>query len=79
DEIENFDLEMWPLRTSKDHHCHANAWKDAQMITKRQEITKKYGVRFSELLHLPYWDPVQLTVVNSMHAFFLRVIPEHIR
>ncbi|KAI5992857.1 hypothetical protein EDC04DRAFT_2910994 [Pisolithus marmoratus] len=78
-EIENFDLETWPLRTGEDHRLHANVWKDARMITERQGITKKYGVRFSELLHLPYWDPVQFTVVDSMHAFFLRVIPEHIR
>ena len=31
----------------------------------------KYGVRYSILLALPYFDPVKLTVVDPMHNLFI--------
>ncbi|KAG2158030.1 uncharacterized protein EDB93DRAFT_1041264, partial [Suillus bovinus] len=36
------------------------------------------GVRYSELLCLPYWNPVLFTVLNSMHADFLLKLHHHI-
>ena len=79
DQIENFNVQTWPLRTAEMHRRHANAWKDAKTLTEKSEITKNFGVRYSELLRLPYWDPISFTIVESMHAFFLRILPEHIR
>ena len=31
------------------------------------------------MLRLPYWDPSRFTVVDSMHAFYLRIFRYHIR
>ena len=79
DKIESFDIESWPKRTAEKHRKHALAWKKAKTSIEKREITKEYGVRFSELLRLSYWDPIHFTIIDSMHLFFLRIIPQHIR
>ncbi|KAI6099081.1 hypothetical protein F5141DRAFT_989181, partial [Pisolithus sp. B1] len=78
DEIENFDVQTWPLRTAEVHQWHATAWKNAKTLAKKHEITKNFGIWYSELLRLPYWDPVSFTIIESMHAFFLCILLEHI-
>jgi hypothetical protein len=79
DQIENFDMNSWKLRDGKTHRRHAQAWRDAKTPEERDAITREFGVRDSELLRLPYWDPITCTVLDSMHAFFLNSIPGHIR
>ncbi|KIK14286.1 hypothetical protein PISMIDRAFT_66318, partial [Pisolithus microcarpus 441] len=60
------------------HRRHATTWKNAKTLAEKHEITKNFGVRYSELLRLPYWDPISFTIIESMHAFFLHILPEHI-
>ncbi|KAI6011716.1 hypothetical protein BKA83DRAFT_4501948 [Pisolithus microcarpus] len=54
-------------------------WLLATSSEQWERIARTYGVRFLELLRLPYWDPIWFTVLDSMHAFFLRVIQQHDR
>lgn len=37
----------------------------------RQEVERKYGTRYTELLRLPYFDCVRFTIVDPMHNLFL--------
>ena len=68
---------------SRDYSGHQ--WIKRDCITHRhyvQEIAKettktgisqsesKYGVQFSVLLCLPYFDPVRFTVIDTMHNLF---------
>ena len=41
--------------------------------TKQQQkaIQKKYGLRYSALIELPYFDPIRHTVIDPMHNLFL--------
>lgn len=34
-------------------------------------MESKYGLRYSVLLHLPYFDPVRFTVIDPMHNLYL--------
>jgi len=43
------------------------------------KLFKKHGIRWSELLRLPYWDPTKHIVIDSMHGFYLRMFNRHIR
>ena len=43
----------------------------ANTATKRDEIEKKYGVGYSELLMLPYIDVVNFHVIDPMHNLLL--------
>lgn len=79
DRIKDFDEETWPCRTVEEHRKHAMAWRHAPTLEEKQQLAKEFGLRYSALLRLPYWDPVHFTIVDSMHALFLRVLPEHIR
>jgi len=79
DMIENLDVSSWPTRTSQEHRAHANQWRLAKTSDKREHIAKTHGVRFSELLRLPYWDAIWFTILDSMHAHFLHALPQHIR
>lgn len=42
-------------------------WKHAQTLKKQQDIERVYGIRFSELLRLPYYDSIRFSVVDPMH------------
>ncbi|KAG2742233.1 hypothetical protein P692DRAFT_20640116, partial [Suillus brevipes Sb2] len=63
----------------KEHRAVAEKWRDAQTTEERKGIVDRYGIRYSELLRLPYWNPILFTVLDSMHADFLLKLHHHIR
>jgi hypothetical protein len=79
DKIEDTNPNTWCIRDQEMHRRNAKAWRDAETKLERDELFKIHGVRYSELLRLPYWNPVLFTVLDSMHALFLRTIPQLIR
>jgi hypothetical protein len=79
DRIEDTHPDSWRLRDQEMHRRNAEAWRDAQTKRERDHLFKTHGVRYSELLRLPYWNPVLFTILDSMHALFLRTIPQLIR
>ena len=79
DDINNLDYKQWKARTSDEHRQAARGWRDASTQAAREQWYTVYGVRWSELLRLPYWDPTSFTVIDSMHAFYLRLFQHHCR
>lgn len=79
DDIEDFDPSRWPPRTSEIHREVALEWKNARSADERQKLFERYGVRWSALLNLPYWNPILFTVLDSMHNLYLGIIQNHIR
>ncbi|KIJ10610.1 hypothetical protein PAXINDRAFT_16444 [Paxillus involutus ATCC 200175] len=57
----------------------AQHWRDAVTKKERENIFKETGIRWSELLRLPYWDPTRSMVVDGMHNLFLRLVQFHFR
>lgn len=55
----------------------ALAWRDADSSERKEQITKDYGVRWSELWRLPYWDPTKQLVVDPMHCLLLGLVHNH--
>lgn len=43
------------------------------MQVKIEQAYGAYGVRYSELLTLPYFDVIQFHVVDPMHSLFLGI------
>ncbi|KAF6741021.1 hypothetical protein DFP72DRAFT_995748 [Ephemerocybe angulata] len=66
-QIHNLDRDSWTPRTREGH------MEDALKSSKRT------GVRWSELLRLPYWNPLEFAVVDSMHNLFLNNCKNHCR
>ncbi|KAI0711247.1 hypothetical protein C8Q76DRAFT_568046, partial [Earliella scabrosa] len=79
DRIEDFNPEAWPRRYADDHKFRAAQWRDAPTAAQRTDLFKLYGVRWSELLRLPYWDPIRYTAVDSMHNLYLGLFQSHCR
>jgi hypothetical protein len=63
--------------TGKEYRLRATKWKRATSQSERDRLFKKYGVRWSVLLNLPYWDPPRFTVIDSMHTILLGHLHRH--
>lgn len=70
-----FDRTQWVLRTNQEHrercdeiirifndHCTKSSIQDAETL---------YGLRYSVLLELPYFDPIRYPIVDPMHNLYL--------
>ncbi|KAF8493097.1 hypothetical protein F5888DRAFT_1618448 [Russula emetica] len=75
--INDLDVRSWEPRSSEEHRKLAFEWRDTLSDRRHAEITSKYGVRYSEFLWLPYLDPIRVLTVDTMHAFFLRILSRH--
>ena len=64
-----YDRETWKMRTKDEHLQQVSKVNDARTATQQNE--KKYGVRYSELLRLPYFDIVEYHVIDPMHNLLL--------
>jgi hypothetical protein len=77
-DMANLDMDSWDQyhRTCQDHRTSGFAWANATGIARRT-LAKATGIRFSELLRLPYWDPTTQVAVDVMHNLFLGIIKRH--
>jgi hypothetical protein len=57
----------------------AEEWLEAPSKAARGRVFARTGVRWSELLRLPYWDPTRAVVVDGMHNLFLGLVQFHVR
>ena len=66
-----YDRDNWVLR-SKEQHCAAvEELKKEVTKTGLQAAESASGLRYSVLLALPYFDPIEFTAIDSMHNLFL--------
>ena len=77
DEIDVIDKERLTAVSSTEYRRRAMKWKDAVSQSQRDKIFKKYGICWSVLLRLPYWDPPRFTVVDTMHTVLLGHLHRH--
>ena len=79
DQINQVDPEFWAPRDSGVLRQAAFAWKNATSKADRDNIFAKYGVRWSELWRLSYYDPVRMLVIDGMHNLFEGLVQFHCR
>jgi hypothetical protein len=69
------DYDKWvtnPINPSL-HRQYAHEWLQCNSKSSRDTHFKEHGVRWAELLRLPYMDPIRFAVVDPMHCLFLGV------
>jgi hypothetical protein len=76
-DINSLDPTKWPRRTCKQHRDLAYQWHNATTMAEQEKYFKDYGIRYSELLRLPYWKPTQHIVIEVMHNLFLGLFHHH--
>lgn len=54
-------------------------FKNAPDKKTQEAVLKKYGIRWSELFRLRYWDPTKFVVIEGMHNLFLGLAQHHMR
>ena len=59
-----FDPSIWPPRSNEQHR------KDVDRICKCRRKTERIRLE-SELLKLPYFDPVRMSIIDPMHNLYL--------
>ena len=65
--------EWFVSRDSAEHRQNALGWRRCNSKAARERFVKQNGVRWSELLRLPYFDPIKFIVVDPMHCLFLGI------
>lgn len=75
----DFDVSNWPRWTRDEYVVSGYRWLNASNQEARERIFAETGVRFSELMRLPYWDPFRHGVVDPMHNLFLGSVQRHCR
>src|SRR6266480_3594473 len=60
----------WDL---KEHHTNAEAWWHCKSKDERRNHVSTTLVRWSEMLRLPYFNPIRHLIVDPMHCLFLGI------
>lgn len=79
DHINCVDPSLWIARDVSTLREAAYAWKNATSQAKRNVIFAQFGVRWSELWRLSYYDPVKMLVIDGMHNLFEGLVQFHCR
>ena len=66
-----FDRNTWPKRDSESHRRDAHRTLKATSSSQRKKLESTLGVRYTELLRLPYYDCVRFVVIDPMHNLLL--------
>ncbi|PPQ79322.1 hypothetical protein CVT26_001092, partial [Gymnopilus dilepis] len=73
----NTDYHNWERRTHAEWSKAAEEWLACATLADQDTQFSQTGIRWSELLRLPYFDMVQCVVVDPMHNLFLGLLKEH--
>lgn len=73
------DFEKWVPRNRDKLRQYAELWRDATTLAERERLFNTYGVRWTELWRLPYWDPARQVVVDAMHCVLEGLVAHHTR
>ena len=72
-----YDCDQWHIRDVDRMRSAAEEWRDAEATSTQRDITVTYGVRWSPLWSLPYWNPCRQLVVDSMHCLLEGLVKFH--
>lgn len=71
------DYQSWVHRTNDDCRHWAAQYLAADNKDDRLAIFNQRGIRWSQLVRLPYFDMARCVAVDSMHNLFLGLLKEH--
>jgi len=73
------DYENWKPNDVHKLREFALKWRDAATTSEQEVYFEKYGLCWSELWCLSYWDPGKQLVVDSMHCLLEGLLAHHFR
>lgn len=73
------NYEEWIKRDVTEMRRRAENWKNAKSTKEQETLFTEYGVRWSEMWRLPYWDPSRQLVIDAMHCILEGLVQHHFR
>ena len=68
------DMNDWFIQKDlNEHRQYAEEWRKCKSTDERRCHVSNKFVRWSELLRLPYFNPIRHLVVDPMHCLFLGI------
>lgn len=67
----NFDKSQWEPRIVEKHRNTAKKYNECQTKAAKKLLERDFGIRYTALLELPYFDPVRMCVIDPMHNLLL--------
>lgn len=67
----DFDREKWEMRTNERHRSDVEEVMKAKTISQRNKKESELGCRYSTLLELPYFRPIEMLLIDTMHNLYL--------
>lgn len=74
---DDINVKSWIRRTNEECRQLAERWRSAPSNAAAQRSFDTSGIRWSELLRLPYYEPARFLIIDPMHNLFLGLIKEH--
>ncbi|KAF9490707.1 hypothetical protein BDN71DRAFT_1346946, partial [Pleurotus eryngii] len=78
DDIDILDIKEWIMRNAQHVRRITELWKSARSADDRTAIFEAFGLRWTPLLELQYWDPVKFIVIDTMHTLDINLLKHHI-
>ena len=69
-DFSGFDISIWPKRDSSLHRELAYKYKELPNNSRQRAFEVEHGLRFCQLLDLPYFDIIRYHVIDPMHNLF---------
>jgi len=66
-----YDKETWPVRDLKLHKEKSEEYKNSNTESDQKSIATTFGMRYSCLNELEYFNPIRFSVVDPMHNLYL--------
>ena len=66
-----FDRTKWRFRDMDNHGRLANKLLKARTKTERKQLESAFGITYSPLLELTYFDRIRISIIDPMHYFYL--------
>ena len=66
-----FNCDTWEARSMDTHRVKALQCQEVSTASDRKRIRHEWGIKYSELVHLPYFDIIRCHVIDPMHCIFL--------
>jgi hypothetical protein len=61
----------FPCRTHEEHKSNAELYKNMCVGKERDALFKRTGSRYAEVLRLPYFDSIVMSIIDPMHNILL--------
>lgn len=74
-----YDKDDWSLRSREQHLSDVKKTRNEVTKTGKKSAESKLGVRYSVLVALPYFDPIQFVAIDAMHNLFLVLESTHLK